>query len=122
MTGFEHEDLVIDVARDETAVVRLDWKGKSNAREPAKVLAPFFDSVLDEAATGKHTVEMHFEDIDHFNSSTITAIIQLIQRARKTETPLVIVFDPGLKWQKLSFDALKVFQKPDGLLTIREVN
>lgn len=122
MAGFEHEDLVIEVADGDGTVMRLDWKGKSNAREPWKVLAPFFEQVLDAATTRKHTVEMHFEGIDHFNSSTITAIIQLIQRARKIERPLVIVFDPGLKWQKLSFDALKVFQKPDGLLSIREVN
>lgn len=123
MQGFSHEDLSIEVTEGAApAVVRLDWKGKSNAREPARVLRPFFDTVARHAGEQGSSVEMHFEAIDHFNSSTITALILLIQQLRATQTPLTLVFDPGLKWQKLSFDALKVFQKSDGLLTILEAH
>ena len=36
---------------------------------------------------------MHFEKIEHFNSSTITALIKLIQICRKSNVKLVMVYD-----------------------------
>jgi hypothetical protein len=56
---------------------------------------------------------MHFENLDHFNSSTIAAVIRFIQEARVKAVKLVIVYNQQLKWQKLSFDALRVFAKDD---------
>lgn len=98
--------------------IQLVWKGKSNDRHPAKILSPYFRSVLLAAGERKVAVEMHFENLDHFNSSTITSIIQAIQDARGNGVKLVIVYDQALKWQKLSFDALRVFAKDD-LLELR---
>lgn len=120
MESFKHEDLIIEAVENGDGAIRLDWKGKSNARQPIRVLKPFFGQLARQASDSSAGIEMHFEEIEHFNSSTITAIIHLIQTLRSQSTALTIVFDPKLKWQKLSFDALKVFQKPDGLLTIRE--
>ncbi len=72
-----------------------------------------------ETAGLKHIfVEMHFEKLEHFNSSTIAAIIRFIQDARTKGVRLVIVYNQALKWQKLSFDALRVFAK-DSLLELR---
>jgi hypothetical protein len=64
---------------------------------------------------------MHFERIEHFNSSTITALIRLIQTARKAGVKLVMVYDQNLKWQRLSFDALRVFDKNNELFQLRSV-
>jgi hypothetical protein len=100
-------------------VIRLDWKGKSNNREPAKVLAPFFDDVVRRAGEIQAGVQMRFERLEHFNSSTITALIQFIQTCRSRGVRLVIVYDGALKWQRLSFDALKIFEKSDGMLTFK---
>ena len=52
------------------------------------------------------------------NSSTITAIIQIIQEAKARGTKLELVFDPSKTWQKLSFEALGVFAKDDGMLRL----
>jgi hypothetical protein len=115
-------DLVISRS-DAAGVIRLDWKGKSNNREPAKLLQPFFaDIVADIVKAGaatKSTVEMHFEKLEHFNSSTITALIQFIQTSRSAGVPLVICYDASLKWQRLSFDALRIFEKSDKMLTLQ---
>ena len=121
MMNFTHEELVIE-ARPATSggTLRVDWKGKSSAREPSRILQPFFETVALDAANSNADLEMHFEGIDHFNSSTITAIIHLIQLLKKQSTPLKLIFDPTQKWQKLSFDALKVFEKGDGMLQIEE--
>jgi hypothetical protein len=114
-------DLRIDAFHTEaTAPIRLVWQGKSNDRQPGRLLTPYFRIALSAAAEGKVPVELHFEKLDHFNSSTITSIIQLIQDARSAAVRLVLVYDGTLKWQRLSFDALRVFAKDD-LLELRSV-
>ncbi len=98
--------------------IQLVWMGKSNDRHPGKVLGPYFGTVLAQASTQRVPVELRFEKLEHFNSSTITSIIQLIQDARARGVKLVLVYEQALKWQKLSFDALRVFAKDD-LLELR---
>jgi hypothetical protein len=99
--------------------VVLNWQGKSSDRNPEKVLEPFFVQTLAEAERRQLGVEMHFEKLAHFNSSTIGYLIQLIQETRRRGVSLVMVFDHALMWQKLSFDALRVFAKDNSLLELR---
>jgi hypothetical protein len=105
-------DLRIEVAQPAGALV-CTWTGKSNDRSPQAVLGPWFEALLAAAAGKGAKIEMHFEKLDHFNSSTITALIRLIQSARGKGVKLAFVYDPNLKWQRLSFDALRVFDKGD---------
>jgi hypothetical protein len=112
-------DLRIEVKRDpEKNAVELHWLGKSNERNPTQVLQPYFRRMLEQAKQSSCLLALHFEHLEHFNSSTITAIIQLIQDARNAGVRLMICFDQKVKWQKLSFDALRVFAKGDGLLEV----
>jgi hypothetical protein len=114
-------DLRIEAVPSEEAAaspVRLLWKGKSNNRHPAEALTPYFREVLVTASTRKVAIELHFEELEHFNSSTVTSIIHLIQDSRARSIKLILVYDQALKWQKLSFDALRVFAKDD-LLELR---
>lgn len=113
-------DLQIDVedVADSNAL-RLTWRGKSNERNPEKVLGPFFKRVLDVAAERKVTVEMRFHELQHFNSSTITSVIGLIEAARAKTVRLTLTYSGTTKWQRVSFDALRVFSRGDGLLELR---
>lgn len=112
-------DLKIQVVQRAPSTLELLWTGKSNARNPTATLQPFFSQVLLAATEQKLAIELHFEKLEHFNSSTITSIIQLIQEARTKGVKLTILFDHAVKWQKLSFDALRVFAKGDGLLEFK---
>ena len=100
-------DLTIQVDAAPADAVRLHWLGKSTDREPARVLLPFFLEALTLAAQNGRKLELHFEKLEHFNSSTIGALIQLMHRAREKKVPLVFVYDGRLTWQQLSFDALQ---------------
>jgi len=119
MDNLQSGDLAIEVAVTPESVFRCTWKGKSNERNPSDTLKPWFDKLLAAVGENKGTIEMHFEKIEHFNSSTITALIRLIQICRKTNIKLVMVYDQTLKWQRLSFDALRVFEKNDDLFHLR---
>ena len=105
----------------EDGAIRCVWKGKSSDRQPAKVLSPYFEELLGAASSTSAQLEMHFEVLEHFNSSTITTLIRLIQKARSKKVKLVMVYDQNLKWQRLSFDALRVFEKSDELFELRSV-
>jgi hypothetical protein len=119
MHGLVVGDLRIEAVADEvSASVQLVWRGKSNHRHPGEALAPYFREVLAIANHRKLPLELHFENLEHFNSSTISSIIQLIQDARARSVKLVLVYDQALKWQKLSFDALRVFAR-DEMLELR---
>lgn len=114
-------DLTIEVDADTSSAITCKWKGRSTQRSPGGVLNPYFEQLLAAAVSAKVPLEMHFETLDHFNSSTISTLIRLIQNARAKDVPLVMVYDAGLKWQRLSFEALRVFDKSDKKFELRSV-
>ena len=113
-------DLSVEV-REDTGTVRLDFRGKSNLRQPELHLVPFFSEVTNRARSANAAVEMHFEALEFFNSSTITSIIQYVKDLREKKIRLTVVFNPHNKWQKIFFDALWIFDKGDGLFTVQSV-
>lgn len=120
MNDFAAGDLKLAANGQRSDVIELTWLGRSNDRYPGKVLMPYFHCVLAEAVERGVPLELHFQKLEHFNSSTITMIIQLIQEARMRGVRLVMSYDQALKWQKISFDALRVFAKDD-LFQLRSI-
>jgi hypothetical protein len=114
-------DLRIAPSESSGPVAQYVWSGRSNDRHPARALAPFFQLVLATAKESGRRVEMHFQKVEHLNSSTISAIVQFIQVSRDKGVPLALVYDEARKWQKLSFDALRAFVKGDALFDVRAV-
>jgi hypothetical protein len=112
-------DLTIAVDRATSGWLSLAWTGRSNSRDPAHVLDPLFRSIADEAQANDKSVEMRFDELEFFNSATITSLIQFVQEMSRRETRLVLIFDSARRWQKLSFEVLRIFEKADGLLELR---
>ncbi len=120
MDDLKTADLAIAVKEvGEPPTLILSWSGRSADRYPNRVLGPFFGEALDRATALGAAMEMHFHALEHFNSSTITAVIELIQEARARNVRLVIAYDGAVKWQRLSFDAMRVFNRGDALLELR---
>jgi hypothetical protein len=111
-------DLRIDVVEGK-GLLRCDWRGRSVEREADLTLRPFFDRLLARAQELGGPLEMHFEELDYFNSSTIGALISFIQKARRQKVHLRMVYAGNIKWQTLSFDALRMFEKGDQLFELR---
>lgn len=115
-------DLQIDLEEQAPGAIRLDWRGKSNHRQPDTVLNPFFAEIIRMSLASEKSLEMHFENLEFFNSSTITAIIQLVKELRDRRLKLTVSFDSRHRWQKIFFDALCIFDKGDGLFTIESAS
>ena len=115
-----HETLTIEVVA-QPACVRLDWTGRSGARQPGSVLRPFLDRVAVEAAREHARIELHFEKLEYFNSSTISALIQFAQQMRRENQPLACFYNAKLAWQRNSFEALRFLDHGDTMLSITSV-
>lgn len=105
------DDLRIDPTLDTDGAILCVWKGKSNHRYPARLLGPWFERLLVQAQDRHISIRMRFDELQHFNSSTIGAIVQLIQHAKVKGVMLTLVYSGAQRWQRVSFEALRVFEK-----------
>ena len=100
---------VVELAPPEP--IRLVWSGRSTDRNPVKLFGPYLTAVVAQAEARCIAVDMHFERLDYFNSSTISAILMTIQEAKRRKVKLILTFDARLKWQAVNFDTLhQLFQ------------
>lgn len=119
MDDYRVGDLSIDSSTpDDSDVLKLVWHGKSTDRQPSKTVLPYLCAALDRAAELGRKLELRFEELEHFNSSTISALVQLIHEARRRNSPMALVYDRNIKWQRLSFEALAVLAR-DGVVELR---
>ena len=122
MSGLEA--LVVDELRivpetdAEAGTITCTWRGKSTHRYPGRMLEPWFETLLAVAGEQGASVRMRFDELLHFNSSTIGAIVQLIQQARSRGVTLSMVYNGQQRWQRMSFEALRVFDKGDACFTL----
>jgi hypothetical protein len=114
-------ELVVDVSDLPGKIIRCDFRGKSNHRQPESLLRPLFAEMTRKALDSGAAIEMHFEELEFFNSSTITAVIQFVKELRNRRVTLVVTYSADHKWQKVFFDAMGMLQKSDGLLKIQPI-
>ena len=115
---FTNNYLSIEVIEHE-ASIDVKWEGKSIDREPSKFISPILVKVLGMASSLNKRIIMDFQSLSYMNSSTITPIIKILDRAKKGMTKITINYRKNLKWQELNFSALEVFSTEDNRLEIK---
>jgi hypothetical protein len=94
--------LVTDEGDD---VVMVAWLGKSTASAPGDVLAPVLLEAADRAAAGKKRLIFAFEQLEFFNSATITVLLRTVRALRGRHVSLTLRYDDSKRWQRTFFDA-----------------
>lgn len=107
---------------DDGHVIRVEWRGKSTAREPGSFIAPILTNALKQSRRTGRPMVMDFLKIEYMNSSTITPIIRILDEAKRKGNTVTVLYKSSLKWQELSFSALEIFQTDDGRIEIRGVD
>ncbi|MBW1681944.1 MAG: hypothetical protein JRF59_08950 [Deltaproteobacteria bacterium] len=115
---YENNRLCIEIQADDDAIC-LKWRGRSIDREPGKFIAPILLDSLREGGEGNKRVILDFRELDYMNSSTITPIVKILERAKRGTVPLMLVYDRSQKWQDLSFSALEIFSTEDHRVEIK---
>jgi hypothetical protein len=99
--------------------ITIRFIGKSNERNPSKFIYPILASVLDQSAHSNKGLILDFMDLEYMNSSTITPILKILDKVKREEKYRVtIVYRQSLRWQDLSFSALKIFESRDNRIRI----
>lgn len=115
MKGYRNDDLSIDVEQDAEAV-RLLWRGKSRARDPAATLDPFFEQAGADAQAKQLRLVFALNALEYVNSATLAALIKAITRLRVRKVPVEITYDADVGWQWRSAEALRVLEDEDGMV------
>lgn len=110
--------LTVDVV-DVDSEIRLQFRGRSNDREPGRFLVPILNEALQRSDGGKRQVVLDFGDIEYMNSSTFSPLVKVLDEAAKRGIAVRVLYSQSQKWQTLSFSALKAFETADGKIAIR---
>ena len=109
--------LTIEILEDDNGI-RAVWLGKSIEREPAEFIAPILNGIIKSSNYKNKLVELDFQNLTYMNSSTITPIIKVLERAKRGTAQITVLFDKTLKWQDLNFSALSIFETNDSRIKI----
>ena len=118
--SYSNNLLQVDLMETDDSII-TEWSGKSVDRNPSKFITPLLANLLEKNSIIKKTLILDFQKLDYMNSSTITPIIKILERAKRGKVQLVVKYNKLLKWQDLSFSALKIFQTKDKRVEIRGV-
>jgi hypothetical protein len=99
--------------------ISIEWTGKSIDRNPGKFITPILVNALSKTSQNKKRIVLDFQRLDYMNSSTITPIIKILDRAKRGSTRVTALYDKSLKWQDLAFSALEIFQTVDKRVEIK---
>jgi hypothetical protein len=114
-------ELTIDVYDMPGRAVRVDFKGKSVHRQPDMFLRPLFADIAKKASAYGAGIEMHFEELEFFNTATITSVIHFVKELRIKQIPMVLSYNARHQWQRVFFDALGMLAKTNSRLKITAV-
>jgi len=99
--------------------ITIRFIGKSNERNPSKFISPILSDVLHQSDSGNKEIILDFKELEYMNSSTITPILKILDKAtREKNYRITITYRQSLKWQDLSFSALKIFELKDNKIKI----
>ena len=112
--------LKIDVQENNKEIL-TKWTGKSIDRNPSKFINPVLLDIVKRSNEFGKRIVLDFQNLDFMNSSTITPLIKILERAKKGKTFITVRYNKQLKWQDLSFTALKIFQTKDKRVIIKGI-
>lgn len=111
-------DLQIRSERPAPELIRLHWLGRSASRRPDDLLEPFLSGVLEDARQTMAGLEMRFEAMEYLNSATVAVLVHFLHRARLAGIAVRFTYRPSVRWQRLSFEALRVFEHLDSMVQV----
>jgi hypothetical protein len=110
------------VVTEDSDRIHMHWSGKSIDRKPSIFLTPILIKIMKRSVDRDKRMIMDFCDIEYMNSSTITPIIKILERAKRSKVGVTVKYLAHLKWQDLIFSALEIFQTKDKRILIHGNN
>ncbi|TAL37020.1 MAG: hypothetical protein EPN93_06215 [Spirochaetes bacterium] len=112
--------LTIEVEESEE-VINIKLLGKSIDRTPGAFITPILNRALEKSSADKKELVLNFLDLKFMNSSTVAPLVKILDRAKRGDNRVTILYHKNLNWQELSFSALIVFQTRDQRIQIKGI-
>ncbi len=116
--SFTSDSLRVEITEDADSLT-MRWLGKSTMRRPGEFLAPLLADLLKRGSESGKRIVLDFRALQYMNSSTITPVIRILEQMRRGTGRMSVLYRQAMKWQHLSFSALKIFETPDARIEIR---
>jgi len=116
--NYSHNSLIFNIVEESDSIV-LNWSGRSTDREPGKFITPILIELIKEGSDKNKRVIMDFQNLTYMNSSTLTPLIKILERAKRGNTKISVFYKKSLHWQDLSFSALEIFETNDKRVEIK---
>ncbi len=91
--------------RQTASGVIMSWVGQSKERNPAQILTPYLDSLIDDLK-GRH-LTIEYSKLEYMNSSTVPPIILFLKKLNANGIKTAVTYNTLSKWQRASFKALE---------------
>ncbi len=101
--SFEQDDLTIVVERSRDVAV-VQWRGISDARNPAVFLNATTEAVLPKLKGTKVTVD--FRSLEYMNSATVAPLIQFVKTLDAHGLPVLVLFS-DTDWQRVHLNCMR---------------
>lgn len=118
---YEDNLLQIEIIENKNSI-NMVWTGKSIHRKPSEFITPILAEIIKKSTANKKRIILDFRRLHYMNSSTITPVIKILERAKRGAVEITLLYNKALKWQDLSFSALDIFQTKDGRVDIKGVD
>ena len=110
MHGTVFGDLSIEVGGTPEGL-ELVFRGASNSRNPGEALRAYFKVALAEAATRRAKLELHFEHLIQFNSSTVSVLLHLVDDAAAQGVAMTYFYNGSQRWQAHNFESISLLKR-----------
>lgn len=110
--------LLLEVKENKTSI-NIKWTGVSIEREPSKFITPILVNAIKNSSDRNKRIILDFRELAYMNSSTITPVIKILERAKRGETQIEVLYQKSMKWQDIIFSALEIFQTKDRRVEIK---
>ena len=100
----ELEELAIHVSHD-GEVSNILWTGISEIQDPELTIGPFLRGLVPQLVNRQ--VQIDFRKFEYMNSATMQPLFRFLKELNESKIRTVMVYDPEIEWQRLSFRSIK---------------
>lgn len=118
--SYAKNSLKIEISENKDSITTC-WTGKSIDRNPGQFINPILLELVNKSNEENKRIVLDFRDLAYMNSSTITPLIKILERANRGKIFVTVKYNKHLKWQDLNFSALKIFQTRDKRVEIKGI-
>ena len=81
------------------------WSGICELQDPGRDIGPFLQGLIPQVEGRKAVID--FRPLEYLNSATLQPIFQLIKELNHRKVETVLLYDPGVEWQRISFRSIQ---------------